>query len=179
MACYYRYYFHETAQHGFTGRLFRKFLSNMSSVLQSASKSPVAQRLVERRGALEHPSPREHSLTLSTRQSFSGWLNDEALQNIQLIFVTLSTRQSFSGWLNDEAPGNILSIFVTLSTRQSFSGWLNDEAHIRCEHPQPLVERRGIVGHPKRCAYTRGIPRADVVVKSLLIHASMKSRSCP
>ena len=40
-------------------------------------------------------------------------------RRIQLIFVALSTRQSFSGWLNDEAPRNIPCIFVTLSTRQA------------------------------------------------------------
>ena len=62
------------AQHGsFTGRLFRNFVRlNMLRVLQS------------------------HLIF----QSPSGWLNDEAPANIELIYVTLSTRQAPSGWLN-------------------------------------------------------------------------------
>ena len=51
----------------------------------------------------QHPPGVGEGVKLSTRQSFSGWLNAEALMNIPPIFVTLSTRQSFSGWLNDEA----------------------------------------------------------------------------
>ena len=52
----------------------------------------------------QHPPGVGEGVKLSTRQSFSGWLNAEALMNIPPIFVTLSTRQSFSGWLNAEAP---------------------------------------------------------------------------
>ena len=81
--------------------------------------------------------------------------------------MTLSTRQSPSGWLNDEAFQNIPCIFVTLSTRQSFSGWLNDEAHIRdlVDPPvvQRLVERRGAAEHP---AHIRDVVDPPVVQRT-------------
>ena len=123
-------------------------------------------------------------MTLSTRQSFSGWLNDEACSNIDCIFVTLSTRQSFSGWSNDEAPQNIQLhpirdivdapvaqrlverrgarniplIFVTLSPRQSL---------------ERRVERRGVEKHPSHLRDARCIPRAPM--SSLKFAWSMKS----
>ena len=50
---------------------------------------------------------------MSTRQSPIGWLNDEAIENIQLISVTLAAFHSPSGWLKAEASVNIITIVLT------------------------------------------------------------------
>ena len=65
------------------------------------------------------------------------------------IFVTLSTRQAFSGWLNDEAPWNILHIVrqsLTLSTVAEHRGHIRDLRRANC--PIRLAELRGFPEHP-------------------------------
>ena len=105
---------------------------------------PVAQRLVERRGY--------------------------SRLNMKPIVVTLSTRQSFSGWLNDEAPLNIAPIFVTLSTRQSLSGWLNDLASRTC-----CIHIRDIVDPPALMSWLKHVEaqwKSLLMAVTLLVFAS-------
>ena len=58
---------------------------------------------------------------------------------MRFIFVTLSTPQSPSGWLNAEAPQNIDSIFLTLEVSHALMFSLKDAVDktqpLYCESP--------------------------------------------
>ena len=78
-------------------------------VLGSACVYSTRQKLSE----LVHEMAQHIVFRGSYQGAWSRWLNDQASWNIICIFVALSTRQSFSGWLNAEAKQNKYSIVVT------------------------------------------------------------------